>query len=231
MRSIRRARLATAVVGVVAGGLLAGCGIANEGIQPGVAAEVGNTTISLDEVEEAAEDLCDLRSEDPATKGAPVSGAEVRTRALQNLVLTAIADGIAEERGIEPSPSLDNLEALADKEGTVQAREVVGLSYFVNVMQAAGRDEAGLGASEEEQLGAGIAIAQEWTEREGVRTNPVFPDLEIGDAAVEFTRDDDLSAAVSDFAESALTDADRLRELPEGDSAYAASLPESQRCG
>ena len=93
----------------------------------------------------------------------------------------------------------------------MQAREVLGLSYFVNVMQAAGREEAGVSASEEEQPAAGIAIAQEWTEREGVRTNPVFPDLEIGDAAVEFTRDDDLSAAVSDFAESALTDADRLR--------------------
>jgi hypothetical protein len=231
VRTIPRARFAVATAGVLAAGLLGGCGVADEGVRPGTAAEVGDTTISLDEVDEAAEDLCDLRSEDPATKGAPVSGAEVRTRALQNLVLRAIADGIAEERDIEPSPSFDNLKALADKEGTVQAREVLGLSYFVNVMRAAGIDEAGSSASEEEQLTAGIAIAQEWTEREGLRTNPVFPDLEIGDVSVEFARDDDLSAAVSDFAESALTDADRLQEQPEGDSAYAASLPESQRCG
>ena len=105
MRTIPRARLAVAAAGVLAAGLLGGCGVADEGVRPGTAAEVGDTMISLDEVEEAAEDLCDLRSEDPATRGAPVSGAEVRTRALQNLVLTAIADGIAEERDIEPSPT------------------------------------------------------------------------------------------------------------------------------
>jgi hypothetical protein len=229
--SIPRVRFAVATAaGVLAAGLLGGCGIADEGARPGVAAEVGDTTISLDEVDEAAEDLCELRGDDPATKGTPVSGAEVRTRALQTLVLRAIADGIAEDLDIEPSPTYANIEAEADKQGTVQAREVVGLSYFVNVMQAAGRAEAGSSASEEDQLAAGIRIAQEWTEREGVETNPVFPDLSIGDVSVEFARDDDLSVAVSEFAESALSDADRLQQQ-EGDSAYAATLPESQRCG
>ena len=229
MRTIRRARLAAAVVGVVAGGLLTGCGIANEGVQPGVAAEVGDTTIRLDDVEDAAEKLCDLRGKDPATKGVPVSGAEVRTRALQTLVLRTIADGLAEEYDIVPSPTFGSLEKAADDEGTVQARLTLGLSYFVNVMQAVGRQEDP-SAAEQDQLSAGIAAAQTWTAREGVQTNPVFPDLEIGDVAVEFSRDDDLSVAVSDFAEEALGDADRLAEQ-QGDSAYAASLPESQRCG
>ena len=72
--------------------------------------------------------------------------------------------------------------------------------------------------------------ARQWTAEEGVKTNPVFPDIAVGDVAVEFTRDDDLSVAVSDFAEEALSDADRLAQQA-GDSAYAASLPESQRCG
>ena len=58
----------------------------------------------------------------------------------------------------------------------------------------------------------------------------MFPDIAVGDVAVEFTRDDDLSVAVSDFAEDALDDGDRLAQQ-EGDSAYAATLPESQRCG
>ena len=206
-----------------------GCGIANEGIQPGVAAEVGNTTISLDDVEDAAEKLCDLHGKDPATKGVPVSGAEVRTRALQTLVLRTIADGLAEEYDILPSPTFASLEKAADEQGTVQARQTLGLSYFVNVMQAVGRQEDP-SAAEQDQLAAGIAAAQTWTAREGVKTNPVFPDLEIGDVAVEFGRDDDLSVAVSDFAEEALGDADRLAEQ-QGDSAYAATLPESQRCG
>jgi hypothetical protein len=230
VRSIRRARVAAAVVGVLAGGLLTGCGIADEGVQPGVAAEVGDTTISLDEVEDAAEQLCDLRGQDPATKGVPVSGAEVRTRALQTLVLRSIADGLAEEYEITPSPTFASLEDAAEDEGSVQARQTVGLSYFVSVMQAVGAQVSDAGAAEQDQLAAGIAAAQAWTDREGVQTNPVFPEIEIGDVAVEFTRDDDLSVAVSEFAEEALGDADRLAEQ-QGDSAYAATLPESQRCG
>ena len=63
-----------------------------------------------------------------------------------------------------------------------------------------------------------------------MKTNPVFPDISVGDVAVEFVRDDDLSVAVSEFAEDALADSDRLAQQ-EGDSAYAATLPESQRCG
>jgi hypothetical protein len=58
----------------------------------------------------------------------------------------------------------------------------------------------------------------------------MFPDIKVGDEAVEFVRDDDLSVAVSDFAEEALTDAERLGQA-EADSEYAKTLPESQRCG
>ena len=145
-------------------------------------------------------------------------------------MLRAIADGLAEEYDVVPSPSFEKLEAEADADGTVQARVVLGLSYFVNVMQAVGGEVADPGTAEEEQLAAGIEAAQVWTEREGVKTNPVFPDIAVGDVAVEFTRDDDLSVAVSDFAEDALEDGDRLAQQ-EGDSAYAATLPESQRCG
>jgi hypothetical protein len=113
----------------------------------------------------------------------------------------------------------------------VRARQLLGITYFVNVMTEAGRLEAGSSASEQEQLTAGIEIAQEWTAEEGLRTNPVFPDIAIGDEAVEFSRDD-LSVAVSEFAESALADADRLdQQQQQADTAYVQSLPESQRCG
>ena len=229
MRTIPRALFAVVAVGVIAAGLLSGCGVADEGVRPGVAAEVGPTTIDLSDVEDVAQELCDLRGEDPATQGVPVSGAEVKTRALQTLVLQAIADGIADERDIKPSPSFATLEEAAEEAGTVEAFEQVGLAYFVNVMQHVGRIEAGAGASEREQITTGIEVAQQWTADEGVEVNPVFPVLVIGDEAVEYNRDD-ISVAVSDFAEEALTDADRL-EQPQGDSSYALTLPESQRCG
>lgn len=227
MRTIPRA--AVAVAGVVTAGLLAGCGVADEGVRPGVAAEVGDTTIRLADVEEAAEELCDLRAEDPETQGVPVSGAYVRTRALQTFVLRAIADGIAEDRNIEPSPSYARLEEEADEVGTVQAREVLGLAYFINVITQVGVGEIGASASEQELIIAGIEVAQEWTAAEGVATNPVFPDIRIGDEAVEFSRGD-LSVAVSEYAEAALEDGEpQQQQVPE--SSYAQSLPESQRCG
>ena len=229
MRSTAR-RLVTGAAGLAVAATLAGCGIAADGARPGVAAEVGDTEISLEDVDEAAQELCDLRGEDPLTMGTPVSGAEVRTRALQNLVLRAIADGLAEEYDVSPSRSYETIEARAEETGTVQAAEVVGLNYFVDVMQTVGAQESSSGASEEDQLAAGIAAAQEWTAEHGIRTNPLFPDLTIGDLAVELDRGDDLSVAVSDFADEALSDVDRL-EQQAGDSAYAASLPESQRCG
>ncbi len=223
-------RLVAVAAGLAAAGMLAGCGLAEEGARPGVAAEVGDTTISLEDVDEAAQELCELRSEDPLTMGTPVSGAEVRTRALQNLVLRTIADGLAEDYDITPSPTFERIQTQAEEAETVQAAEVVGLNYFVNVMQAVGAEEAGSSASEEERLNAGIKAAQEWTAREGIRTNPVFPEIAIGDLAVELDRDDDLAVAVSDFAEQALADVDRLEEQA-GDSTYAETLPESQRCG
>jgi SurA-like protein len=231
VRTIPRVPVSLAAVVIVSAGLLAGCGVADGGARPGVAAEVGDTTIRLADVDDVAQELCDAYSEDPEVEGNPVSGAEVRKRALQTLVLRAIADGVAEDRGIEPSPTFESLEAEAEEVGTVRARQLLGITYFVNVMTEVGRLETGSSASEQEQLTAGIEIAQEWTAEEGLRTNPVFPDISIGDEAVEFSRDE-LSVAVSEFAESALADADRFeQQQQQADTAYVQSLPESQRCG
>lgn len=230
MRSIPRVRIAAVAVGLLATGLLSGCGVADEGIHPGVAAQVGDTSISLDDVDDAADELCDVHGKDVDTLGVPISGAELRTRALQTLVLRVIADGLADDYDITPSPTYANLEKTAKDAGTYQAEETLGVSYLVNVMQAVGAQEAGASASDEDKLGAGIKAAQKWTEDAGVETNPVFPDLEIGDLAVEFTRDDDLSVAVSKFAKDALADSKRLEEQ-QPDSEYAKDLPESQRCG
>jgi hypothetical protein len=229
-----RARVAAVAAGLAATGLLSSCGVAaGDTVRPGVAAEVGDTSISLDEVDDAADDLCDVHRKDPLTLGTAVSGAEVRARALQTLVLHVIGDGLAAEYDITPKPSFDQLEQAAEDAGTFQQNATLGVSYLVNVMQAVGKEEAPAGADQQAQLGAGIKAAQEWAEREGIETNPVFPDIEIGDLAVEFTRDDDLSVPVSDFARDAVDDTKWLEQQRQADSSddYAKSLPESQRCG
>ena len=236
MSSTARVRVAAAATGVVALGLLSGCGLTDDGsVRPGVAAEVGDETIGLDDVDDLADDLCDVREEDPSTRSQPVSGAELRARALQTLALREIADGLAEEHDVEPSKSFEALEKSAEEAGTYQAKVTVGIQYLVDVMQQVGKEEAEPGADEQAQLAAGIEAAQEWTDREGIRTNPVFPEITIGDQAVEFERDDDVSVAVSDFAKAALDNVDALNAREQGEPEpvpeYAAGLPESQRCG
>lgn len=74
--------------------LLAGCGAG----QPGAAAVVEGRTISVAEVDEAAEIICRLTlAQQP---GASLPSVEVRGQALAELALAEVADRVAEEEGI-----------------------------------------------------------------------------------------------------------------------------------
>lgn len=242
MRSIPRARITAAAAGVVAAGLLlSGCGVAEGGVRPGVAAEVGDTSIKVADVEEAAEDRCEVLDELAAEADQPVSGARVRDLALQGAVLREIADELAEEYDVRSgglyAAAQDEIRSqLAGLDDELVDRAVTSLAstdYFVDILIEIGRDELGL--TEETDPGGqqgfqrGLEIAQAWQEEHPVETNPRYSAPVIGDAdeGVLTTRDD-LSHAVSDYAEDALGAA----EDPLGaDPGYAATLPESQRCG
>jgi hypothetical protein len=234
-------RLAVAAAGVVTAGLLAGCGVADGGgFRPGVAAEVGEATIRVDDVEEAAEDRCEIRDELSAGAASqPVSGSRIREEALQDAVLRAVADQLAEEHGIESSDIYDAAQdevrrQLAGLDEDLVDRSVTDLAstdYFVDILVQIGRDQLGLSESEDpngqQGFTRGMAVAQDWLEEHPIETNPRYGSLEIGEDRPISTRND-ISTAVSTFARDALGAA----ENPEGeDPAYAASLPESQRCG
>ena len=241
MRTIPRARLTAVAVGVVAAGLLSGCGVAEEGVRPGVAAEVAGTTISQADVDEATEDRCEVLGELAGEDDQPVSGARVRDLALQGEVLREIAGQLAEEYDVESGQFYDN--ALEDIRGQLEGldedlvdRVIVSLSstgYFVDILIQVGRQELGISESDDpdgqQGFAEGLKVAQQWQDEHPITTNPRYSGMEIGDSdeGVLTTRDD-ISTAVSDFARDALGAAeDPLAEDP----AYAASLPESQRCG
>lgn len=86
-----RARLITLAIVPL---LLAACGTG----QPGAAAVIDGRTISVTEVDEAAEVICRLSvAQQP---GASLPSAEVRGQALAELLLAEVADRVAEAEGI-----------------------------------------------------------------------------------------------------------------------------------
>jgi hypothetical protein len=241
VRTIPRARLAVAAVGVIAAGLLSGCGVADEGVRPGVAATVADATINVSDVEEAAEDRCEVLGELAGEGDQPVSGARIRDLALQGEVLREIATQLGEEYGVGSSQLYQDAQAeirsqLAGLDEELVDRAVRSLSstdYFVDILIQVGREELGISESDDpdgqQGFAQGLEIAQQWQDEHPVVTNPRYSGVEIGDAdeGVITTRSD-ISTAVSGFAREALGAAeDPLNQDP----GYAASLPESQRCG
>lgn len=243
---LAKPRLAAAVVAVLSTGLLAGCGVAQEGagFQPGVAAEVGDTRISLDEVTAAAEDRCEVLDQlAEESGGEPIPGARVQDLAVQGEVLREVADQLAEEYDVRAGElyagALDAIEQqLVDVDADLVERATPALAstdYFVDVLIEVGREDLGLTQAEDPQgqqaFERGLAIAQEWVEEHGLETNPRFSEIRIGgvDEGIVRTRSD-LSVTVSDFAQEAAgvvsgeaVEASALE--------YAQSLPDSQSCG
>ncbi|HWM73197.1 MAG TPA: hypothetical protein VNQ53_05625 [Nocardioides sp.] len=241
MRTIPRARIAVAAVGVVAAGLLSGCGVADEGMRPGVAAQVAGTTIDRADVEEDAKDRCEVLGELAGEGDQPVSGARVRDLALQSAVLREVGTQLAEEYDVESSQLYDDAQAevrgqLDGLDEDLIDRAVTSLSstdYFVDILIQVGRGELGITEADDpdgqQGFAQGLEIAQQWQDEHPIETNPRYSGIEIGDAdeGVLTTRND-ISAAVSDYARDAL---DAAENPVDEDPAYAASLPESQRCG
>jgi len=241
VRTIPRARIAVAAVGVVAAGLLSGCGVADEGMRPGVAAQVAGTTIDRADVEEDAKDRCEVLGELAGEGDQPVSGARVRDLALQSAVLREVGTQLAEEYDVESSQLYDDAQAevrgqLDGLDEDLIDRAVTSLSstdYFVDILIQVGRGELGITEADDpdgqQGFAQGLEIAQQWQDEHPIETNPRYSGIEIGDAdeGVLTTRND-ISAAVSDYARDAL---DAAENPVEEDPAYAASLPESQRCG
>lgn len=239
MRTIPR--VAVAAAGVVTAGLLAGCGVADEGVRPGVAAEVGGTTIRVADVEAAADDRCEVIDEIAGEGDQPISGARIRDIVFQAAVLREVAAQLAEEYGVGTGEYYENAqeEIRRQLEGVDEdlvdrvLPSVTSRPYFDDILIQVGREDLGITESDDPggQQGhvRGLEIAQAWQDEHPVETNPRYaaPVISAADGGVLVNRRD-LSYAVSDFAKDALGAA----EDPQAeDPAYAASLPDSQRCG
>lgn len=223
-RLARLAGLASAVT--LTATALGGCGAAS----PGAAAEVGDETITVDEVDELAADVCALQEampDDSPNKPAPSSGLTARDGALQSLVLRSMADQMADQYGglTVDQDFQDQVDQIRLQFGTVDEDLIdaglpayTSIPYFINIMRQIGDTTGNL--TDDQALVAGIKQAQKWQDDNGVETNPMFGSFNIGDQEIESERDD-VAFPVSQAA----------KDAEANDPEYAASLPESQRCG
>jgi len=88
------------LVSAAAALVLAGCG----SVHPGAAAVVGDTTISMERADDVATVYCRLTVLS-ATEGTPIDNADVRRQAVTDLVVSVIAQDMAEEANVTVNPS------------------------------------------------------------------------------------------------------------------------------
>ncbi|MDN4160095.1 hypothetical protein [Nocardioides abyssi] len=223
------------ILGLVAAAVLAsgltGCGVAGTGFSPGLAAEVGDTSITTDRVDAVAASYCDALR--PQLEGQVVPQRYLTSGVAGQLALAAAAEQLAAEVGVEAGPDYARQVAQLrravaglpeDQQEAVLAVESAG-SRVSDLVVGVGRELAeqeGLADATDEQVAElGNQALAAWLDDNDVEVNPRYG-VELRDGQpVDVDRS--TSVAVGEVATAALADAP--------DQEYAATLPESQRCG
>jgi len=208
--------------------LVTGCGVAGTQFHPGVAAEVGDQTITTRHVDEVTDDYC--KAVEKVNKGQD-SGAQAQpmrylTHAFAtDLIVQAAVEQLAADYDVQPSASYkDQLAQLEPQlttlsEGQKEAvREIFGArAYAQDVLTQIGEislDKQGTSdASADDQAAEGQKLLDAWVGDHDVEINPKYG-IELGDTDQV---DTDLSVPVGTAAK------DGLKAEP--DPAYTESLP------
>ena len=223
------------VLPVLSLALLAGCGVAGTQFHPGVAAQVGDQTITTRHVAQVTDNYC--TAVEKVSKGQAQSGSSQQTplRYLSHefataLVVKAAAEQLAAEYDVQPTSAyrsdLAQLEPQLvdlDQEEKDAVREVIGArTYADDVLTQIGADElAKQGtdtASTDDQLAAGRDLLRQWVGDHDVEINPKYA-IEFGTAEQV---DTDLSYPAGSTAQSGL--------LPQADPKYTQALPDHLVC-
>ncbi|WP_028639245.1 SurA N-terminal domain-containing protein [Nocardioides sp. URHA0032] len=205
--------------------LLTGCDDV-PAFSPGVAARVGDDTISTSQVDDVSVAYCQA-AEKQLQEDQALPQHYLRAQVAGSLALRAAADQFAAEHDVTAGPSYDQAvrqaeQSLADLSGSQRQAiiDVQGAATYVQAVETAvGATLGGSGAKA--NLAAGQKAFQDWLDAHDVRIDPLYG-VSIDDGASKLT-DTGLSFAVSDTATKA--DADQP------DTEYAGALPDNQRCG
>lgn len=238
MTTTRRPFVAVRAAAVLAAASLALTGCTGAG-SPGVAATVGEETLTVAEVDRATQSMCASITAgvgDPAAAQTVIPLSFVRQGTVQLLALDAQARQIAEAYDVEPGP--DHARELASSERRASGLPADARADYATVMSAnalavsllerVGRVElerAGTTDPTAEEAGAaGVEVFRGWPEEHGIDVDPRYG-LEVVDGQLAST-DTHTSVAVSETARNGL-----VGDVGQLDPAYLESLPSSQRCG
>lgn len=232
-----------ATAAVLALAALSGCGVAESGIRPGVAASVDGAEVSLDEVEDSYADTCEVLQGSADLLQGGFTGAELRGIVVQQLVVSEVATLIAEENGLDADALRREAEQQAkisfgfgpDEEADASIPVFAASSYLSSVVS----EIVDPTLSKQELVEPGPAYQaylEQWQAEHDIEVNPLFDQVDFAqDASTALTSE--VSVAVSDTA-TLRAQLDELRAAAaQGDpgasdqiTAVVGSLPESQAC-
>lgn len=222
---------------------LAGCGVAEAGINPGVAASVDDAEVSLDQVEDSYAATCEALRGSPELLQGGFTGAELRGIVVQQLVVSEVATLIAEEHGLDADRLRREAEQRAalgfgfgpDKEDDESIPVFAASSYLSSVVSQVVAPT--LSQQELAEPGPAYqAFLEQWQSEHDIEVNPLFDQVDFARTASSALTSD-VSVGVSDSA----TVRARLGELraaaAQGDPAAPGeiastvqALPQSQAC-
>lgn len=219
--------LASAAVSLAA--LTSACGVSQAEFSPGVAVEVGDSTISVQTVDDTVGPTCAALQANPQLIGQGFSGAQLRNIVLQQLALKDIADQLATDNGIDADEVYtQNSEAargtitgVSDAEAEKALPVFAASPYLTDVIDRVITVKLGASADSQVRQAAAQQILTDFQKKYGIETNPLFDPLDFTTAGDEGTPTD-LSVALSSIAK----DADEPSPAP----AVVGALPENQRC-
>ncbi len=217
---------------LLAGGL-SGCGVAGTGFQPGVAARVGDDTITVRQVDALTSDYCSSLHKQLASNSQVVPLHYLRGGIVGQLALVSAARQLAAQDGVQPGADYqrkvaelrDAVARLPEDQGQAVVEVESSSAYLQSVVTAVGKKELqrqGTQApSDAAALAAGKKAFTDWLDQHDVQVDPQFG-IRISQGQPVPT-DGSLSYAVSDVAKKG--------DATQPDPAYAASLPDASRCG
>ncbi len=209
--------------------LLTGCA----GATPGVAVQVGEESISVDEVDQLTADYCEAIEEQLTGGGQVVPLRFFRGGIAGVLANRSIGEQLAAEHDVEAGRTYDQQVAELEQSAASldeDVRDAVVLVeteqvYTQTIQAAVGRhllDEEGAGdVPYSDTVARGQEAYQDWIAENGVTFDPELG-VDIVDGDVQPV-DTSLSYPVGDDAVAG--------SRPSPDPAYAQTLPASQRCG
>ena len=220
-------------VAVVAALTLSGCGNAG----PGVAAKVGDQTVTVSDVDRLTEGYCRALEPQITAQGQVVPMRLVRTFVAGSLTLQAAAEQLADEQGItQPVGYADQLKQVETQSDGLPAAhrdefvEIGAARVYVTALerQIGGKlllNEGTPDANDDQKVSRGREELVVWLGDHGVDINPRYgfaiKDGNIVDVA------NDTSYPLSADAVTA----GKFNASAGPDQTYTASLPPSQRCG